>query len=85
MCALLGIAKATTMICVRCAVDDAIARAYYPGRDDVYLVELLTPREKQKDGDISPFSNLLGMLSVLTTLCVTIYCISSSMRPRNMV
>ena len=59
--------------------------AYYPGRDDVYLVEVLTPREKQKDGDISPFSNLLGMLSVLTTLGVSIYCISASMRSRNMV
>ena len=62
-----------------------VSVATYPGRDDVYLVEVLSPHGKPQSGNIETFPFVFGILSLLTTLGVTIYSISSSLRPRNMV
>jgi len=59
--------------------------ATYPGRDDVYLVTVLTPPATNQNGNKGGFPPLLGVLSVLTTLAITIYCICAFIRPRKMV
>ena len=62
-----------------------VSIASYLGNPDYFVVGILDRWTPRKSSDVSLFSLVFGLLSILTTLSIAIYSISVVSKPRNMV